>query len=200
MAKNQDDVYARMIKTGLNLFRKNGYANTGLQEIINKSKTSKGGFYYYFKSKEDFAIKVIEAHTDALLENLAKTLESFEGTLLQKVKMVIEERINYFDSIKYVRGSLLAQLLAEASERQLPVLKAVNESYERIYVFAAEAFAEAQQANEINKTYNPKQLTVFMYSGLEGALLKARAEKSKYPLMVFQQLIFGFFDSLKTES
>ena len=38
------------------LFDKNGYEKTTVNDIIKKANTSKGGFYYYFKAKEGQSI------------------------------------------------------------------------------------------------------------------------------------------------
>ena len=41
------------------LFSLNGFLNTGINEIIQASGTSKGGFYNHFCSKEDLFLEVL---------------------------------------------------------------------------------------------------------------------------------------------
>ena len=41
------------------LFWQNGYAATGLSEILKEAHLTKGSFYFYFKSKEDLAVAVV---------------------------------------------------------------------------------------------------------------------------------------------
>ena len=50
----------RMQVTGLELFYKNGYYNTSVDDILKELSLSKGAFYYHFDSKEDFFIQIIE--------------------------------------------------------------------------------------------------------------------------------------------
>lgn len=52
MAKKRQSTKSRIVKAAWNLFYKNGYDNTTVEDIINASKTSKGTFYHYFKGKE----------------------------------------------------------------------------------------------------------------------------------------------------
>lgn len=52
VAKKRQSTKSRIVKAAWNLFYKNGYDNTTVEEIINASKTSKGTFYHYFKGKE----------------------------------------------------------------------------------------------------------------------------------------------------
>lgn len=46
----------KIIEKGLSLFAEKGYHSTTIQEIADKAGISKGSFYVYFSSKEDFMI------------------------------------------------------------------------------------------------------------------------------------------------
>jgi AcrR family transcriptional regulator len=48
----------RLIATAARMFIKNGYYATGISEIIEEARVSKGSFYFYFKSKKDLALEV----------------------------------------------------------------------------------------------------------------------------------------------
>ena len=63
MARKRQSPKSRIIKAAWNLFYKNGYEGTTINDIIAASKTSKGTFYHYFKGK------------DALLNTLAYLLD-----------------------------------------------------------------------------------------------------------------------------
>ena len=52
MPRKRQSTKSRIVKSAWNLFYKNGYDNTTVEDIITASKTSKGTFYHYFKSKE----------------------------------------------------------------------------------------------------------------------------------------------------
>lgn len=44
----------KLIETGMRLFAQKGYHKTSVQEIATETGISKGGFYLYFQSKEEF--------------------------------------------------------------------------------------------------------------------------------------------------
>jgi hypothetical protein len=50
----------RMQVAGLELFYKNGYYNTSIDEILKSLSLSKGAFYYHFQSKEDFFVSIVQ--------------------------------------------------------------------------------------------------------------------------------------------
>ena len=49
-----------IIEKGTELFRKKGYNNVGINEILNTCDIPKGSFYNFFETKEEFATKVID--------------------------------------------------------------------------------------------------------------------------------------------
>ncbi len=51
-AQNMPDTKKRIITAAWELFYKQGYENTTVDEIIERSATSKGTFYHYFKAKD----------------------------------------------------------------------------------------------------------------------------------------------------
>ena len=52
MPRKRRSTKSRIVKAAWNLFYKNGYEQTTVEDIINASKTSKCTFYHYFKGKE----------------------------------------------------------------------------------------------------------------------------------------------------
>lgn len=60
----------RLIRCAAELFWKNGYAATGVSEILTAAKLPKGSFYFYFKSKEDLGVAVISYYQSVLLEKM----------------------------------------------------------------------------------------------------------------------------------
>lgn len=60
------DLKDKIIQTATELFTKNGFENTPIEEIIRKAGCSKGGFYHHFKSKDE----VLEHIIDNLLKEL----------------------------------------------------------------------------------------------------------------------------------
>src|SRR6516162_8769253 len=56
----------RIICTAADLFHKQGVRATSPDDIIEASKTGKGQFYHYFKSKERLVHEVLQTHLRAI--------------------------------------------------------------------------------------------------------------------------------------
>lgn len=74
MARKRQSTKSRIVKAAWNLFYKNGYDNTTVEDIINASKTSKGTFYHYFKGKEAL-LNTLSNLFDQKYEELSATIE-----------------------------------------------------------------------------------------------------------------------------
>lgn len=73
----------RMQVTGLELFYKQGYYNTSVDDILKTLSLSKGAFYYHFQSKEDFFISIIQnLMVTKVYSMLIEPIEGKENPLL----------------------------------------------------------------------------------------------------------------------
>ena len=50
--KNERNTKGKIINAAWDLFYEQGYEDTTVEEIIEKSGTSKGSFYHYFEGKD----------------------------------------------------------------------------------------------------------------------------------------------------
>lgn len=53
------DMKHKILKTAFELFLESGFGEVSVNEIIRKAGVTKGGFYHYFKSKEELIAEVI---------------------------------------------------------------------------------------------------------------------------------------------
>ena len=71
----------RIIETALNLFYKQGYLATGINQIIAEASVSKASFYGHFKSKEDLCVVYLEYQHQRWSEQLKKKIKAFESPI-----------------------------------------------------------------------------------------------------------------------
>lgn len=90
VAKKRQSTKSRIVKAAWNLFYKNGYDNTTVEEIINASKTSKGTFYHYFKGKE------------ALLNTLSNLFDQ----KYEELSNVIDPDLSAYDKLLFLNHEL----------------------------------------------------------------------------------------------
>jgi AcrR family transcriptional regulator len=81
----------RIVETAARLFESQGYAATGINQIIAESKTAKASFYDYFPSKELLGKEYLTRygrHHIALIQNLIQRSASPRDFLASWVKLI----------------------------------------------------------------------------------------------------------------
>ena len=92
--KNTRNTRGKIITAAWDLFYEQCYEDTTIEEIIEKSGTSKGSFYHYFEGK------------DALLGSLSYIFdEEYE-----KLQAEIEENMNSFDKLLHLNTKLFEMI------------------------------------------------------------------------------------------
>ena len=92
--KNDKNTKGKIITAAWDLFYDVGYENTTVEEIIEKSGTSKGSFYHYFEGK------------DALLGSLSYIFDEEYARLQES----FPENMSSFDKLMYLNKELFSMI------------------------------------------------------------------------------------------
>ena len=82
----------RILMAAIQLIGQKGLANVSMNDIVEASGVSKGGVYWYFKSKEE----IITAISQRLFATDIKSVESLleaEGTVSERLQQLIRDRV-----------------------------------------------------------------------------------------------------------
>src|SRR5262249_6333108 len=90
MARRKDAHRRKLVATAIHLFGRQGYHATTVPNIVEKSGSSTGSFYFYFRNKED----VFSAALESLGERIALALNEAIGKAgtdpLSQMKAAVE--------------------------------------------------------------------------------------------------------------
>ncbi len=97
--KNDKNTKGKIINAAWDLFYEQGYEYTTVEEIIEKSGTSKGSFYHYFEGKDALLGSlsyIFDEEYEKLQENMPEGLTSYEALLYlnRELFKTIEDRID----------------------------------------------------------------------------------------------------------
>ena len=99
MAKRSSNTKGKIVSAAWELFYAQGYDDTTIEEIVEKSATSRGSFYHYFKSKDDLLgslAYLFDEQYEILMEELDDEQDTFETLiwLNRELFAMIEQRID----------------------------------------------------------------------------------------------------------
>lgn len=172
------------------LFRRNGYAATGLNDIVTLSGAPKGSVYHYFPDgKEQIAIETIRYAcglvSDTLTE-LSKAYPTPSGMVRAYGKLLR----GWLAKSEYQDGCPITTTLLELSATSEPVAAAGRSafaSWKSIYQdkLMAAGVSEKRAAS----------LATMTITGFQGALILTKVERSAQPIDDVVAEISRLFDS-----
>lgn len=122
MPKVIKDVEETIFEAASKLFGKQGYKNTDMKQIAQKSGIAVGTLYNYYSNKKSLFLTVFKKSWEHTFLKLDKIIKE-EGDPLNKIKKLI--RVIYLDVEK--RGGMGSQLLQENIVSEEVVIKTIKE-------------------------------------------------------------------------
>ena len=164
MAKKRQSTKSRIVKAAWNLFYKNGYDNTTVEDIINASKTSKGTFYHYFKGKEAL-LNTLSNLFDQKYEELSATIDP---------EMTVYDKLLYLNHEPFfmIESSVDLHLLAYLYSSQLITKdkKSLSDKKRFYFQWVTQLLQEGLDGGEFAPTSTAAEL-MDIYAMYERALL-----------------------------
>ena len=179
-----------MLEKGAELFYENGFESTGVQEITGSCGVPKGSFYYYFDSKEEFGLSVLEEYVEASRAHLVASLVEGEGTPLERLQRLFSDWTDGLEERGFTGGCLAGNLCQELAARSPEFQSALGGWFDELQTYFAGCIREAQAVGEIAPSEDADALAEFVYNGWQGALLRMKAAKQRRPLDQFRRLLF----------
>lgn len=160
-----------IIESAALLIHSKGYESTKLSDILEASKTGKGQFYYYFSSKHELGLAVIDyffsSFNRELLENILSSRKSPEVRLNEMLEWMVESH----NAKESKCGCVFGNLAVEMSEHDEEFRKQVGQVFEawidKVKLVLMEMFKSSESVHPLEV----EKLAQGIVAMLEGGLL-----------------------------
>lgn len=183
-----------LVRAGLEALTEKGLSSTGIDEVLKRVGVPKGSFYHYFESKEAFGAALIDRYATYFARKLDRHFSDESKAPLDRLRAFIADAKTGMARHEFRRGCLIGNLGQEMGalpERFRVRLSEVFNDWERRLELCLEA---AKALGQIPAAVDCVQQACFFWIGWEGAVLRAKLERSATPLDVFAR---GFFAGLQ---
>lgn len=99
------DAKTRILDAAANVLARRGYHDTNVEEIVSRSGTSKGGFYFHFPSKERMVVGLVEQLSVKLVGKVERAM-GHEARPAHRLAIAVDTLLRTF-----AKQRKLAQLL-----------------------------------------------------------------------------------------
>ncbi len=184
------DVREKLLTAGLEALHKRGFNATGVQDITDAAKVPKGSFYNHFESKDALGVEVVE-RWGTFMDARLKVLVEGTSKPLARLKAYFKGLNELASASKFQRGCLMGNFSAELSTQSPAIRTALEAGFERWTKGVAHVIGEAQKAGDVSRDVSAEALAGFLINAWEGAVLRARVDKSSDALDAFVSITFN---------
>ena len=187
-----------IVRKGAELIHAQGFNATGLQQILQAAGIPKGSFYFYFKSKEDFGLEIINYFNATISAIFTRYLSDKKTLPLKRLEKLFEYFEAAFQKSSYSLGCPIGNLsleLADTNERLRVHLVGVIEA---LIAQIELCLQEAKCDKSLPANLNTDDTARFIFHGFEGAVLHMKVVKSIEPIRAFRSFLKGYFKNIKT--
>ena len=159
-------VKERIVTVATELFHKQGYGSTGINQIIEEAKVAKASLYYHFKTKEDLCVAYLEkrhadwcqAHHQFILDKDDKVLATFD-------LLIHDNEVNHY------RGCSFINLVSEIPPKHHQILRQVQKHKQYVQLFFQQQLIDFDE-----------DLAFMVYSLFENAIVESQIFRSQAPV------------------
>ncbi|MDM0071214.1 TetR/AcrR family transcriptional regulator [Variovorax sp. J31P207] len=167
-----------IVETAARLFRQQGFAATGLNQIVEESAAPKGSIYHYFpEGKEAIGAAAVAWAGERVVHTLAGLANESDGPgeLLRRYAALLG---GWMADSDFRDGCPIATTLLETAPRS----GAIRDAGAVALAAWARVFSDALQARGA-EPLRAARLAALAVASIEGALLQARVAESRQPLV-----------------
>jgi TetR/AcrR family transcriptional repressor of nem operon len=175
------DTQRQLLEAGMAMLLRQGYNDLGINALLEATNVPKGSFYHHFKSKEDFALKVIDLYMEAVHVGLNYCLNDQSVPPLQRIRNFFEATADKYREEGYL-GCLLGGLGQELSGISESFRLKVEDCFSFISQRIAGCLREAVERGDLPVTTDSKALADLLVNCWEGAALRTRMRRDPAPL------------------
>ncbi len=179
-----------LLDAGMKLIFQQGYNNTGLNEVLDAAGVPKGSFYYYFDSKQDFGLQVLDGFIRRDRQRLTEFLEDDTVDPLTRLRNYFDWYARYLESMGCSQGCLLGNLGQELADQNEAFRLKIDEAMRVQPSVLASTLKAAQAQGQIDPSLDVEAIAEFIYNSWQGAMLRMKVAKSITPLQVFEKTLF----------
>ena len=164
-----------IVSAGLQVFARHGYHKASMDMIAEQAELGKSTLYYYFKSKDELLLSILENGINEFFKSLETSLENTDD-ILQKIKAVTEVSARFFTAYpEYFK--LYTYLSAHPAYRN-KIFKKLQTTIHSKIIIVNSLFNAAKSEGLLRTDLSPADISSIFGSMVMGMGFLSKAESS----------------------
>lgn len=179
----------KILTEGLRVVHAHGFANASVRDIVAAAGVPQGSFTNHFASKEAFGLEVIDLYLDRSRETMRSSLLNEALTPRERLATYIDANKARMNQDGMRNGCLLGNFTAEASDHSESMREKLVAVFAEVRENLSACLRAAVTAGDAAKDLDCDEMAGFIVSGLQGANLLCKAQRSAEPIERFKRVL-----------
>jgi TetR/AcrR family transcriptional repressor of nem operon len=180
----------KILMAGAQLIHRQGYHHTGIKDILDSAGIPKGSFYFYFKSKEHFALELVGFFEQFWQGQAAAMLAPGTKPPLTRLREFFAFFFTHFREQGFSSGCPVGNLGQEMGDTSPALAARLAQAIDGMAARVAAVLGEAQALGHLPPGSDPRSLAYFIIAAWQGGLIRMKVSKSPEPLEIFDHVVF----------
>src|SRR5262249_48961271 len=180
----------KILGAGLPVMFRSGYHAASVRDICAAAGAPQGSFTNHFRSKEAFALEVLDQYFEYLKGLVNEALHDETFTPRQRLKRYLEVITGKLKRDRWMIGCLIGDFSLQASSHSKLLRQRLDKIFQEWRALFASCISAAQSAGELDSRFDATELAEFLLASWEGAILRMKVERSPAALERFKTIAF----------
>jgi TetR/AcrR family transcriptional repressor of nem operon len=180
----------QILRAGLPVMFRSGYHAASVRDICAAAGAPQGSFTNHFRSKEAFAVEVLDQYFEYLKGLVRDALNHESLTPRQRLKRYLDVISDKLERDRWMIGCLIGDFSLQVSSHSKRLRQRLDTIFQEWRALFAGCIAAAQSAGEIESQFEATELAEFLLASWEGAILRMKVERSPAALERFKAIVF----------
>lgn len=182
----------RLILKSFELFHRQGYGATGIAQILKEAEVNSGSLYYFFPTKEDLLIAVLEWCKANLWPEIIQPVFDRLSDPIERIFGVLDGYRQMLIMTSCTHGCPMGNFTLELADSHPSIRRLLAENFTGWAKAIEQCLADA--AGRFPEDVDRSQLALFVLTTMEGGVMLARAYQSLEPFDVAVTQLRSHFD------
>lgn len=169
----------RLVETARDLFLLQGYHQTGVAEIVRTANVRMGSLYYFFPTKEDLLLAVLQWYRDHIYEGLLQPVYERIDDPIERVFGILDGYRQMLLLTNYDQGCPIGNLALEVTNSHPQARELLTANFKQWSDEIRKCLDQAQ--GRLPEELDRSRLADHVLAVMEGAIMLARTYRTLEP-------------------
>ena len=169
---------------------------TSMNDIINETGIQKGGIYRHFKDKDQLMVEAFQFSVEAMQHYFMKMVEPYNNTE-EKLNAFVEAFFELSKNKPIIGGCPIFNAATEMDDLEgNPLIDHITQAMDNLTSWLSNIIHKGLLFNELKAVVNPKEVSIFIISTLEGALVMYKLKKDEQIITSIKHYLDHYFSTI----